>query len=195
MGSLLLGTMKLVQKPDLQKNINQPFIRFRKKPLVRASNRVKLIVTYWNGGGGSFLSRLRANPELINILMDLPDIFVYAESCLYSSVASPLPKYDLLLHTAKRNSCRRGLAVLFLQKYRYCLSKDLSSKIFDILWLKLKNDVRDEAYCFFYAPGQHHPEKMRMELYDELRSGFERYSIDVKIFLLGDSNARLGAYS
>ena len=99
--------------------------------------------------GGRFLSRIRANPELLRLLRDLPDIFVYTESCIYTSVPSPLPGYDLLLHTAKRNSCRRGIAVLFLHKYRYCLSKDQRSKKLDILWLKLKNDITEVVSVFF----------------------------------------------
>ena len=34
-----------------------------------------------------------------------------------------------------------------------------------------------------------------MDFYYELRSGFERYPSNVKVFFIGDSNARLGAYS
>ena len=191
---MTLDIREYVRKNSFQNIFHKPLVRFQKESLKKDSSNVKLVINYWNGGG-CFLSRIRTNPELLNLLGELPDVFVYAESCVYTSITSPLSKYDLLIHAAKRKSCRRGLAVLFLQKHRYSISKDHTSKRFDILWLKFKNDFRDEVYCFFYAPGQHHPEKMRMELYDELRSGFERYSIDVKIFLLGDSNARLGAYS
>ena len=47
--------------------------------------------------------------------------------------------------------------------------------------------------CFFYAPGEHHKEERREEFYDELREGVDKYK-DKKIFLMGDSNARLGEY-
>ena len=145
---MLQRIKKFIPKRSFPHNYNKHTIGFHNKPLKRASNKVKIIVTFWNGGG-RFLSRIRANPELLRLLRDLPDIFVYTESCIYTSVPSPLPGYDLLLHTAKRNSCRRGIAVLFLHKYRYCLSKDHSSKKFDILWLKLKNDITEVVSVFF----------------------------------------------
>ena len=50
-------------------------------------------------------------------------------------------------------------------------------------------------FCFFYAPGAHHPENERISFYDELRDGYGKYQKNVQIFLLGDSNARLGYFS
>ena len=138
---------------------------------------------------------MRANPEILNLLQVPSDIFIYAESCLKKPPPSPLPGYDLMLHPAKINSHRRGLVVLFLRKYRYSLSKDYASSKFDILWIRLKNKIGEIIFCTFYAPGQNHSESERMKFYDELRSGCDRYIKGEKIFLIGDTNARLGSYS
>ena len=49
-------------------------------------------------------------------------------------------------------------------------------------------------FVFFYAPGANHDEKCREEFYDELRKGVDEHSSE-KIYLMGDSNARLGEFS
>ena len=61
--------------------------------------------------------------------------------------------------------------------------------------MKLKKGTSVTYYCFFYAPGEHHLERVRKEFYDDLRSGYVHYSKNDKIFMIGDSNARLGRYS
>ena len=51
------------------------------------------------------------------------------------------------------------------------------------------------VFCFFYAPGESHTEIERTSFYDDLRKVYERYPKDVSIFMIGDSNARLGKFS
>ena len=58
----------------------------------------------------------------------------------------------------------------------------------------MKNSQDECIFAFFYAPGANHDEKKREEFYDELRKGIDRYK-ENKIYLMGDSNARLGEYS
>ena len=97
-------------------------------------------------------------------------------------------------HTAKQNTCRRGIAVFYSAKIKYRLTKDFVSKKFDIMWLRLKLEHKDQIYCFFYAPGANHPDDEITLFYDDLRLGFGRYS-NLEIFMMGDSNARLGSFS
>ena len=51
------------------------------------------------------------------------------------------------------------------------------------------------VFCFFYAPCENRAENDRSCFYDELREGYKKYSNKINIFLLGDSNARLGSFS
>ena len=55
-----------------------------------------------------------------------------------------------------------------------------------------------EVYCclllFFYSPGEHHCVVLRTEFYAELKKGFDYFDFRGKVFLLGDTNARLGCY-
>ena len=46
--------------------------------------------------------------------------------------------------------------------------------------------------CFFYAPGSHHPYPVRAKFYDTFSSQFSRFASLGKVYLLGDTNARLG---
>ena len=50
-------------------------------------------------------------------------------------------------------------------------------------------------FCFFYAPCENKSASERLRFYDELREGYKKYSKKLDIFLLGDSNARLGTFS
>ena len=61
------------------------------------------------------IARLRVNPQLAKVIQTKPDIFAYAECLIYKNMASILPTYSLVLHEAKRNTLRRGLA-LFINK-------------------------------------------------------------------------------
>ena len=85
------------------------------------------VVMFWNGGG-KLLYRIRTNPELNNLINRGPDIFAYAEALIYKQTKSPLPHYDLIVHTAKKNTLRRGLAIFCSQNYRYNMRKAHESR-------------------------------------------------------------------
>ena len=144
-------------------------------------------------------SRLRTNPELKFLLSSNPDVFVYAESLLYSKskycFQQGLTGYESFHLTASSNSSRRGLSVFYLRKHRFIISKDHASNKYDIIWAKLENTQAKVILCFFYAPGDNKTMIDRIGFYDELREGYKKYSDDYKVFFLGDSNARLGTYS
>ena len=100
----------------------------------------------------------------------------------------------MILHTAKRNGLRRGLAVYYKEKYANIITREKSSKRFDILWIRMKSPQEENVFCFFYCPGISHEEETREMFYDELRNGVDKFAREKKtIFLLGDTNARLGA--
>ena len=98
------------------------------------------------------------------------------------------------MHKAHTEGNRRGLVVYYKQEHAYMITKEACSKAFDILWLRMKTKKEERIIGFFYAPGAHHTERMREMFYDELRIGIDKYK-GKKIYLLGDSNARLGEYS
>ena len=82
-------------------------------------------------------SRLRTNPELKLLLSSNPDVFVYAESLVYSQSKhhsqNVLLGYDTFHLAAARNSCKRGISVFYLKKHRFIMSKDRVSKNYDII--------------------------------------------------------------
>ena len=53
---------------------------------------------------------------------------------------------------------------------------------------------RKNILFFLRASGANHEEKNREEFYNELREGVEEYKLK-KMYLMGDSNARLGEFS
>ena len=96
-------------------------------------------ICWWNGGGNIKL-RLKTNPELRKFLALKPDIFVYGESCTPSPQGLNINGYASYLHKAKLNVAgnhRRGLAIFYLHKYRFLLTKVYSSKSYDIVWIRL----------------------------------------------------------
>ena len=48
-------------------------------------------------------------------------------------------------------------------------------------------------FCFFYSPGSHHPLSVRTKFYDIFSSQYTRFASDGKVYLVGDTNARLGS--
>ena len=153
-----------------------------------------MVVSWWNGGG-RLIPRIRVNPELTKFITTKPDIFVYGESLMYRMKQNIIiPGYKVILHTAKRNGLRRGLAVYYKEKYANIITREKSSKRFDILWIRMKSPQEENVFCFFYCPGISHEEETREMFYDELRNGVDKFAREKKtIFLLGDTNARLGA--
>ena len=137
-------------------------------------------------------ARIASNPALHSLIAIQPEIFVYGEALEYKHT-NPLkiPGYNLILHTAKKETNRRGLAVYFKKELRSVISNDSSSAAYDILWIRWKSTKQEKIFCFFYAPGEHHKERIRQEFYDELRSGLDKYPRNVTVYMMGDSNALL----
>ena len=153
-----------------------------------------LEVAWWNGGGG-LLRRIQANPELQEFFATKPDIFAYGEALVEKSNKEiRMDGYRTIVHRAQKERGRRGIVVFYRNKHTHVITKALSSKKFDILWIRMKTRREEKMFGFFYAPGAHIDEKTREGFYDELRKGVEKFK-GKSIFLLGDSNARLGLYS
>ena len=149
---------------------------------------------WWNGGGKVKL-RLASNPELRKFLAKKPDIFTYGESETTSSNGLSINGYACYLHKSKLNvtgNFRRGLAIFYLTKYRFLLTKVHSSRTYDIVWMRLDTPHEPIFFCFFYAPGAHHPLPIRSKFYDKLSAQYSRFAPHGKVYLVGDSNARLG---
>lgn len=156
--------------------------------------RPEMKIVWWNGGG-KVIQRLKVNPVLQQFLETKPDIFVYGEALIYKSANElKLDGYEMIVHKAHNHGVRRGMVVFYRKKYACIITKGRSSKKFDIVWLRMKTKQEERIFGFFYSPGANHEEKCREEFYDELSKGVENYK-GKKIYLLGDSNARLGEFS
>ena len=154
----------------------------------------EMVIAWWNGGG-KLVPRLNANPGLQKYMSTEPDIFVYGEALAKRKTNEMnLPGYNMIIHKPQIEVNRRGLVVYYKQCHTYTITKDGSSKTFDIIWLRKKTSIEEIIFGFFYAPGAHHTERTREKFYDELRQGIDKYA-GKKIHLMGDSNARLGKFS
>ena len=152
------------------------------------------VVAWWNGGG-KLIPRIKANPELQRFMATNPDIFAYGEALVFKSTKEHnITGYKMMLHKARTDGIRRGIAVYYRDKHAHTITKDATSKEFDIIWIRMKNKKDERIFGFFYAPGAHKDECIRERFYDELRRGVDSYR-GKKVYLLGDSNARLGDYS
>ena len=157
-------------------------------------NKCFFKVCWWNGGG-SIQLRLSTNPELRNFLETKPDIFSYGETCSPSSVGLNINGYATYLHKARLNvdgNYRRGLAIFYLKKYRFLITKVYSCKTYDIVWIRYNSPNEPLFFCFFYAPGSHHPLQVRTKFYEIFSKNYTRFASLGKVYLLGDTNARLG---
>ena len=140
-------------------------------------------------------SRLSVNPELKSLLSTKPDIFVYGEAMVYTDPKINLTNYHAFVHTAQHKTCRRGMVIFYLKKYRYLITKDSASKKYDIVGIKLGNGSDTIVFCYFYAPGENRCLEDRSGFYDELCQGWRRYKTGTKIYMFGDLNARLESLS
>ena len=160
----------------------------------RIANSKFFTICFWNGGG-KIHYRLRANPELGRFLLRKPDIFAYGETCTHSPRGLSISGYTCYVHKSKLNTpgnYRRGLAIFYLSKYRHVLTKVYSSKNYDVVWFSHESPIGKLFFCFFYAPGSHHPYPARAKFYDIFSTQFSRFASLGKVYLLGDTNARLG---
>ena len=104
--------------------------------------------------------------------------------------------YICYLHKAKLsspNNHRRGLAIFYRKKYRFLFTKAYASNLYDIVWVRLATETENIHFCFFYAPGSHQPLLIRKNFYDIFTKKFAEFAALGKVFLLGDTNARLGS--
>ena len=164
----------------------------------KAENQVKVskslfIVCWWNGGG-ALKRRLKANPGLKTLLEKNPEIFVYAESEMSNSSGLFLKGYKFIFHRSFikiPDNYRRGLVIFYDEKYEHKISKSFASKIFDIVWLRIKTSTTALFVCFFYAPGAHLPEEIRVKFYNIFTTKYDKFATKGEVILIGDSNARL----
>ena len=52
----------------------------------------------------------------------------------------------------------------------------------------------DIFFCFFYAPGDHHETSVRRSFYDFFTRAYDKFAPLGKVYLIGDTNARLGPF-
>ena len=143
------------------------------------------------------LKRLKVNPILRNVLDKQPEIFVYCESELSKSSGLFLKGYKYIFHRSyikNQENYRRGLVIFYREKYQHHISKLYSSKIFDIVWIRLKLEYDEVYFCFFYAPGAHLPDEVRLKFYHIFTTSYDKFVVEGRVFLIGDSNARLGKF-
>ena len=101
--------------------------------------------------------RLKANPVLLNILKSKPDIFIYGEAQISSTINLNIVGYSHYLHRSKLNNVdnfRRGLAIFFLNVHKFQLSKAYASNNFDIVWMRMDATDAVVHFCFF-TPLEH----------------------------------------
>ena len=159
------------------------------------SNSVLFRFSWWNGGG-KIRYRLSSNPELKKFLTTKPDVFVYGEAETHSPLDLNIDGYICYLHGSKINTpgnFRRGLAIFYLDKYRFLFTKVYACKTYDIVWMRMKTSSEILHFCFFYSPGSHHPLPIRTKFYNHFFTEFSRFAKLGKVYLMGDTNARLGS--
>ena len=159
------------------------------------SNTIFFSFSYWNGGG-QIRNRLRTNPGLRNLIQKKPDFFIYAEALISSYHELGIDGYLCYLHKSKvesPNNYRRGLAIFYLKKYRFLFTKVYACRTYDIVWMRLTTISEPLHFCFFYAPGSHHPLPDRERFYDIFSTKFADFAALGKVYLIGDTNARLGS--
>ena len=126
-----------------------------------------------------------------------PDIFTYGEAQISSPQNLFLNGYSCYLHQTKPtslNNFRQGLAIFYLDKYKFRLSKAYASVKFDIVLMRLEDNEETVHFCFFYSPGAHHPLIVQKKCYDIFSSKFNKFAALGRVFLMGDTNARLGPF-
>ena len=123
-------------------------------------------------------------------------MFIYGEAETSSPSKLNFDGYFCHLHESRLNRAgnfRCGLAIFYLKKYRYMLSLAHSCRKYDIVWMRLQTAYEIIHFCFFYCPGSHHPLPVRSKFYSHLQKQFSKFSTLGKVFLVGDTNARLGS--
>ena len=154
-------------------------------------------VCWWNGGGAIRI-RINVNPGFDSLLKTSPDIIVYGESACSHPRGLFLSGYRFLFHRSyikDKEKPRRGLVIFYKDNYHNLISKAYSSKTFDIVWIKLSTKKKKLYFCFFYAPGAHCLEDVRIRFYKILSDSYMKFVKKGDIYFLGDANARLGTFT
>ena len=121
---------------------------------------------------------------------------MYREAQIPSPINLSLKGYTYYVHRSKPNivdNLHRGLAIFYLNKHKFRLTKVLTSNKFDIVWMRLDTKNEVTHFCFFYSPCAHHPISVRSKFYDIFCSKFTKFASLGRVYLLGDTNARLGS--
>ena len=87
------------------------------------------------------------------------------------------------------------MVLFYRQQHTHRIAKVFASKLFDIVWLRLATKSGSIYICFFYAPGAHHEEEFRIKFYNTLCKSFEKFGKLGNVFMICDSNARLGKFT
>ena len=112
----------------------------KKASSVNSKDPLKHLRVCWWNGGGAVRKRLSVNPGLGGLLKSYPDIFVYGEAELSNTRGLLLPGYRFIFHRSylrDKDKYRRGMVIFYKTKYHHLISKVYSSKIFDIVWIRL----------------------------------------------------------
>ena len=123
-------------------------------------------------------------------------MFIYGEAETSSPSKLNFEGYICHFHESRLNiegNFRRGLAIFYLKRYRYRLNLAHSCRKYDIVWMRLRTASEIIHFCFFYCPGSHHPFPVMSKFYSHLQKQFSKFSTLGKVFLVGDTNARLGS--
>ena len=129
------------------------------------------------------------------VIKKKPDLFAYGEALIYTRKKEiNIRGYRAVIHTAEKKGIRRGIVVYYREMLEEVITIEHKSKKYDIIWLRMKTKKEESLFVFFYAPGEHHDEKCREDFYDELRVKVDEHRKE-KIYMMGDSNARLGEFS
>ena len=169
----------------------------QKEKLINEAPEELITIGFWNGGGG-IKKRLDVNPGLRKFIISKPDIWTYSESGITKPQNLSLDGYKYFSHRAflrDKQKCRRGLVLFYRQQHTQRIAKVFASKLFDIVWLRLATKSGFIYICFFYAPGAHHEEGFRSKFYNTLCRSFEKFSTQGRVYILCDSNARLGKFT
>ena len=116
-------------------NVNTSFTNVPSNGLSSPPRKTTFFKFCWWNGGGKIKCRLKTNPELRNFLNSKPDLFAYGESETPSPLGLSVNGYACYVHKSKLtviDNYRRGLAIFYLKKYQFLLTKVYSSKTYDL---------------------------------------------------------------
>ena len=63
-----------------------------------------------------------------------------------------LDGYIAITHKAQKEGVRRGIVVFHKKRFASIVTKERSSKKFDILWIRMKSHQEERLFAFFMLP-------------------------------------------